>query len=152
VRISVKVDYAIRAAAELASLDTEAPINADRIAQAQGIPLKFLLNILSELQRAGIVQSFRGIHGGFRLARPARQVSLADVIRAVEGPLATVHERRPEDVEYHGASESLRDVWIALRASLREVLENVTVADLVANKLPRSVQRLARHPDAWTSR
>ena len=151
-RISVKTDYAIRAAAELASMGAEAPVTADRIARAQGIPVKFLLNILSELSRSRIVRGYRGANGGFALARPAEQITLADIIRAVEGPLANVHESRPEELTYSGASEPLRDVWIAVRASLRSVLESVTLADLVEGSLPASVIELAAEPDALTSR
>ena len=152
VRVSAKTDYALRAAAELAAANGDGLVKADLIAQAQGIPLKFLLNILNELKRARIVRSQRGAEGGYLLARPARDITVADVIRAVEGPLASVHESRPEEIEYLGPAESLRDVWIAVRANLRAVLEDVTLADLASGTLPRSVQALARNPDAWLPR
>jgi Rrf2 family protein len=151
VRISVKSDYAIRAAAELAALAADGPIKAQQVADAEEIPLKFLLNILGDLKRAGLVRASRGVHGGYQLGRPAAEISLADVIRAVEGPLANVHESRPEELSYGGPSESLRDVWIAVRASLRAVLENVTVADLAAGRLPAQVTALSGPADAWVS-
>jgi len=149
VRISAKADYAVRAMAELAAAEGHGPVKAEHISQSQGIPPKFLLNILNELKRAGIVRSQRGAEGGYQLARPASQITVADVIRAVEGPLASVHESRPEEIEYRGPAESLRDVWIAVRASLRAVLEKVTIADLASGSLPRSVNTLAKNPDAW---
>ena len=107
-------------------------MKAERLATAQEIPLKFLENILLELRRAEIVASQRGAEGGYRLAKPAADISLADVIRAVEGPIATVRGTRPEDVAYSGPAEPLRDVWIELRASMRGVLEETSLADLVA--------------------
>jgi len=153
-RISARADYAVRAAAELAAAAgvDRSPVKAEQIAQAQGIPLKFLLTILSELRHARIVQSHRGAEGGFRLARPPSEITLAEVIRAVEGPLANVHERRPEEVAYPGPAAPLRDVWIAVRANLRAVLEEVTVADLAAGTLPSNVRELASDPDAWAQR
>jgi Rrf2 family protein len=131
VRVSAKVDYALRALAELAAAPP-GPVTAERLATAQGIPLKFLENILLELRRAEIVSSPRGAEGGYRLAKPAAGISLAEVIRAVEGPIATVRGARPEDVEYAGAAAALREVWIELRASMRGVLEETSLADLVA--------------------
>jgi Rrf2 family protein len=151
VRISAKADYAVRAVAELAITDGQGPVHGDRIASAQHIPLKFLLNILTELRRARIVQSYRGAEGGYRLARPAGEITIAEVIRAVEGPLANVHESRPEELEYTGAAAGLREVWIAVRANLRAVLEAVTVADLATGNLPRVITELAGDPDAWVS-
>jgi Rrf2 family protein len=130
VRVSAKVDYALRALSELAAAPT-APVTAERLATAQEIPLKFLENILLELRRAEIVSSQRGADGGYRLAKPATEINLADVIRAVEGPIATVRGSRPEDVEYTGAATALRDVWIELRASMRGVLEETSLADVV---------------------
>ena len=129
-RVSAKVDYALRAVLELAA----APpgfVKAERLAAAQEIPLKFLENILLELRRAEIVASQRGAEGGYRLAKPAAEVSVADVIRAVEGPIATVRGARPEEVEYTGSAGPLRDVWIELRASMRGVLEETSLADVV---------------------
>src|ERR1700690_3039394 len=122
-RISAKVDYAVRAVVELAAATDEKPVKAERIATAQEIPLNFLENILGELRHAGIVRSHRGAEGGFRLARPATEGTVADVIRAVEGPLASVRGGPPEDAAYSGAAESLPRVWIAVRANLRRVVE-----------------------------
>ena len=130
-RVTAKVDYALRAAVELAA-SGEGPIKGERISIAQGIPLKFLENILLELRRAEIVASQRGADGGYRLAKPPAEVSLAEVIRAVEGPIATVRGARPEDTTYTGAATGLRDVWIELRTSMRGVLEETSLADLVA--------------------
>jgi Rrf2 family protein len=149
VRISAKADYAVRATAELTAAGGQKPLKAERIAQAQGIPLRFLLNILSELKLARIVQSHRGTEGGYSLARPPDKITLADVIRAVEGPLASVHESRPEEITYRGPAEPLQHVWIAVRANLRAVLESVTLADLAAGTLPESVKSLTADPGAW---
>jgi Rrf2 family protein len=130
-RVSAKVDYALRAVAELAAAPP-GHVTAERLASAQDIPPKFLENILLELRRAEIVASQRGADGGYRLAKPATEISLADVIRAVEGPIATVRGSRPEEVSYTGSAAGLRDVWIELRASMRGVLEETSLADLVA--------------------
>ena len=151
VRISAKADYAVRAMAELASAAGTGPMKGDQIAQAQGIPLKFLLNILSELKHARLVRSYRGAEGGYELARNPQDISLADIIRAVEGPLASVHEVRPEEIRYEGAAASLQDVWIAVRANLRAVLEVVSLSDLVGGALPEEVRALATNPEAWSS-
>jgi Rrf2 family protein len=151
-RISAKVDYAVRAGVELAAATDDKPIKAERIATAQDIPLNFLENILGELRHAGIVRSHRGAEGGFRLARPADQVTVADVIRAVEGPLASVRGGPPEEAVYAGASESLLRVWIAVRASLRSVAEHVTLADIAAGHLSPTVDKLADDPEAWVTR
>ena len=151
-RITAKADYAVRAAVELAAASDEKPVKAERIATAQGIPLNFLENILGEMRHAGIVRSHRGAEGGFRLARPPEEISVADVIRAVEGPLASVRGGPPEDVEYHGASESLLRVWLAVRARLRSVVEVVTIADVAAGHLPTEIDRLAEDPDVWVTR
>jgi Rrf2 family protein len=148
-RVSAKVDYAVRAGAELAAAGGEGPVKGERIAQAQEIPLKFLENILLDLKHAGLVQSQRGAEGGYRLARPPEEIALADIIRAVEGPIANVRGMRPEQVEYGGAAAPLRDAWIAVRANLRAVLENVTLADLAAGKLPDEVAQIAADPEAW---
>jgi Rrf2 family protein len=152
VRISAKADYAVRAAIVLAAESSRGPLKAEAIAQSQEIPLKFLLNILSDLKRSRIVSSQRGTHGGFQLARPASDISVADVIRAVEGPLASVHEILPEDVRYPPPSESLQQVWIAVRASLRSVLEAVTIADLTSGSLPAHIVALNSNPEAWAVR
>jgi Rrf2 family protein len=147
--VSARSDYAIRAAAELAAAGDA--MKGDRIAEAQSIPLKFLENVLLELKHAGIVSSRRGATGGYLLARPANEISLADVIRAVDGPMANVRGQRPEEVEYAGPAASLREVWIAVRASLREVLEATSLADLVAGHLPPRVAELTADPEAWVS-
>jgi Rrf2 family protein len=148
-RVSAKVDYALRAGAELAAAANGGPQKGDNIARAQNIPLKFLENILLDLKHAGLVQSQRGAEGGYWLARAPEEISLADVIRAVEGPIANVRGERPEQVEYGGAAEPLRQVWIAVRGNLRAVLETVTLADIAADRLPESVSRIASDPDAW---
>jgi Rrf2 family protein len=151
VRISAKADYAVRAALELAAAENP-PVKAERVAAAQGIPLKFLENILVDLRQGGIVTSQRGPEGGYRLDRPADEITLADVIREVDGPLASIHGDRPEKTEYRGAAEELQTVWVALRASMRSVLEGVTLADLVERRVPSEVLRLAHEPDAWMRR
>ena len=151
-RISAKADYAVRAAIFLAASSKSGPLKAESIAVSQEIPLKFLLNILSDLKRGRIVTSHRGSQGGFQLARSASEITVADVIRAVEGPLASVHEILPENVSYPPPSESLQQVWIAVRASLRSVLEAVTIADLASGSLPKSVVALNSSPEAWTVR
>ncbi|HEV3227141.1 MAG TPA: Rrf2 family transcriptional regulator [Acidimicrobiales bacterium] len=151
-RISAKVDYAVRATIELASADRLAPLKGERIASEQDIPMKFLENILSELRRAGLVGSRRGAEGGYWLARPSSSITIADIIRAVEGPLANVQGVRPEALEFEGRAQPLQRMWICVRASLRGVLEHVTIADLVAGVLPRKVDRLADDPDAWNPR
>src|SRR5690349_18738542 len=135
VRVSAKADYAIRAAVELAAAG-DGPVKGERIASAKQIPTNFLENILVDLRNAGIVGSRRGADGGYWLAQPAEQVSLADVIRAVDGPLANVRGVRSEQLSYQGSAAGLRDVWIAVRASLRGVLEQVTLADVARGELP----------------
>jgi len=127
-------------------------VKGDALSAAQSIPLKFLENILIELRHAGIVRSQRGPDGGYWLAKPAEEIAVADVIRAVEGPLASVRGESPEDLDYEGAAERLQTVWIALRSNLRAVLETVTLADIVGNKLPKDVERLTKAPEAWLRR
>ena len=151
-RISAKADYAVRAAVELAAADSDKPVKAERLATAQGIPLNFLENILGELRHAGIVRSHRGAEGGFRLARPAAELTVADVIRAVEGPLASVRGGPPEEASYNGAASALPRVWIAVRTNLRRVLEQVTIADIAAGQIPADVDRLTEDPGAWITR
>jgi Rrf2 family protein len=148
VRVSAKADYAIRAMIELA-VAGDGPVKAERIAQAQSIPIKFLENIMADLRQGGLVRSQRGADGGYWLARSAEEISLADVIRAVEGPLANVRGRRSEEVEYEGSAAPLREVWIAVRASLRAVLESVTLADIARGELPDAVGDLTADADAW---
>jgi len=150
-RISAKVDYAVRASLELAAAGGD-PIKGEAIADAQDIPLKFLENILLELRHAGLVRSQRGAEGGYWLARPGAEISVADVIRAVEGPIANVQSAPPESVHYRGKAEHLVEVWIAVRANLRAVLEHTTIADVTSGKLPKTVKRLAASPDAWEHR
>jgi Rrf2 family protein len=147
-RVSAKADYAVRAAAELAAAE-EGPIKGERLAEAQDIPLQFLEHILLELKHHGIVRARRGAKGGYWLARPADEVTIADVVRAVEGPIADVQSTPPEAIQYRGNSVHLREVWVAVRASLRSVLEEVTLADLVAGELPSVVEELIASPDAW---
>ena len=147
-RVSAKADYAIRATVELAAAGA-GPVKGDRLAQAQEIPPNFLENILVDLRNAGLVASKRGAEGGYWLARPADEITLADVIRAVDGPLANVRGVRSELVTYQGSAERLQEVWVAVRASLRAVLEHVTVADLARGELPPSVAALSADPDAW---
>ena len=147
-RVSAKVDYGLRAMIELAAAG-DGPVKGERIAQAQEIPLKFLENILGDLRHAGIVRSQRGVEGGYWLAKPADEITVAEVVRAVEGPIANVRGVGPEQVEYAGSAAPLRDVWIAVRANLRAVLENVTIADLASGDLPAIIEELAANPDAW---
>jgi Rrf2 family protein len=148
VRISAKEDYAVRAALQLALAD-DVPLKREQIAQAQAIPTAFLQNILIELRHAEIVEAQRGRDGGFRLARPADEISVADVVRAVSGPLATIRGVRPPAVEYNPSAEPLRGVWVALRTNIRAILEHVTLADLAADKLPASVRKITSDPAAW---
>ena len=147
-RVSAKVDYALRSVIELAATG-DSPVKGERIAQAQEIPLKFLENILGDLRHAGIVRSQRGVDGGYWLGKSPDEITVAEVVRAVEGPIANVRGVGPETVEYVGSAERLRDVWIAVRANLRAVLEHVTIADLATGELPAAVEELAANPDAW---
>jgi Rrf2 family protein len=148
VRLTARGDYAVRAAVELAAAGG-ATRKAAELAEAQEIPPRFLENILLELRRARLVQSRRGAEGGFRLARPPDEITIADVLRAVEGPLANVQGVPPEDVAYGGSTEPLRAVWVAVRASLRAVLERVTLADVVDGTLPAEISALVADPAAW---
>ena len=149
-RVSAKTDYALRAAVELAAAwDGRQPVKGERLATSQSIPLRFLENILLQLRHAGIVESRRGADGGYKLARAPEEITLADVIRAIDGPLAGVSGQRPETLDFKGTSEPLREVWIAVRASLRGVLEQVTLADVAAGELPDNVRALTSEPDAW---
>jgi Rrf2 family protein len=150
-RVTAKADYAVRAGAELAAAE-DGPVKGERLAEAQDIPLQFLEHILLELKHAGIVRARRGAKGGYWLARPADEVTIADIVRAVEGPIAHVQSAPPESIEYRGNAEHLQEVWIAVRASLRTVLEHVTLADLVSGDLPSAVSELAASPDAWVAR
>ena len=149
-RITARVDYAIRAALELAAAAPDA-LTSERIATAQGIPSRFLQAILRDLQHARLVSSQRGREGGYRLALPASEISLARVMRVEQGFLADVHGQRPEDVDYPGPAHALGIVWVAARASYRRVLEEVTLADVVAGNLPAHVSELVQLEDAWRS-
>jgi Rrf2 family protein len=149
-RLSARADYALRAAIELAAAGN-GHVTAERLARAQHIPGKFLEAILTQLRRAGLVRSQRGPDGGFWLARPAEDISLADIIRAIDGPLVDVRGERPEKVGYSGAAEPLQTVWIALRANERAILDEVTLAHMVSRELPLRVRELAEDPRAWAS-
>jgi len=150
VRISAKADYALRACVQLAAADGGAAQKGAVLAAAQRIPLGFLENILGELRSAGIVTARRGSDGGYRLARPAGEVTLADVVRAVDGPLAAVRGIRPTAADFPGAAQPLREVWVAVRSALRRVLDHVTVADVAAGRLPAVVHELLAEPGAWS--
>jgi Rrf2 family protein len=150
--VTAKADYAVRAVVELAGSSQGSPRKVDEVAKAQGIPVSFLENILTQLRSAGIVRSQRGPEGGYWLAKPPEEINLAHVIRAVEGPLVGVRGQRPEEIEYVGSAESLQQVWIALRANLRKVLEHVTVEQVAAGKLPKDVLALTREEEAWQTR
>jgi Rrf2 family protein len=152
VRISARADYAVRAAIELAAAPPGTPVKAEVIARSQDIPRDFLENILRDLRRRGLIRSLRGAEGGSMLARPASDIRVAEVLRAVEGPLAAVRGVRPESLEYAGPAESLVDVWIALRASLRSVLDAVTLADIAAGTLPDVVRAAVADPANWEPR
>jgi Rrf2 family protein len=150
VRITARVDYAVRAALELAAVAPDA-LTCDRIATAQGIPSRFLQAILRDLQRARLVTSQRGRDGGYRLALPASEISIARVMRVEQGFLAEVHGQRPEDVDYPGSAAALKSVWVGAREAYRRVLDEVTLADVVAGKLPDNVTELVAMEAAWHS-
>jgi Rrf2 family protein len=150
-RISAKADYAVRAAVEMAAAGDQ-PVKGEKLAEAQDIPLQFLEHILLELKHARLVRARRGARGGYWLARPPEEITLANVIRAVEGPLANIQDMAPEATEYAGNAEKLSDVWIAVRASLRRVLERVTIADLRDGTIPAEVMELTRDEGAWVTR
>lgn len=142
-RVSARVDYAVRAMVQLAADGSSEPVKAEHLATAQHIPPKFLLEILRQLKQHKLLVSRRGPEGGYALARPAAQIAIADVIRAVEGPLATVRDTSPANLEYEGPAAALRTVWIGVRGSLRHVLEEVSLADVLAGRLPRHVEESA---------
>jgi Rrf2 family protein len=146
VRITAKVDYAVRAMCELAG-HGGGPVRGELIAAGQSIPQSFLENILHELKRAGLVATQRGVDGGYRLAKPAAEITVADIIRAVEGPLADVRGTRPESLAFEGSAAALRDVWLAVRANLRAVLERVTVADIATGELPPFIAEILADPE-----
>lgn len=152
-RVSAKVDYALRAAVELAAhQDDDRLTTSEEISDRQGIPHAFLTNILQSLRQSGIVTSKRGPVGGHKLSRPAEEIVVADVIRAIDGPLAGVSGLHPEELEFSGTAKPLQDVWIAVRANLREILEHVTLADIANDDLPSIVGKRAANEDAWVSR
>jgi len=153
--VSAKVDYALRALLELAATaeqDKAKLTKAEALAQAQSIPTKFLEGILATLRNAGFLVSQRGADGGYRLAMDPREIHVAEVMRALDGPIAAVRGERPEDLDYSGTAEHLRDVWVATRAALRSVLEVVTLADIQHGKLPKVVNKLLEAPGAWERR
>ncbi|MFE1559898.1 RrF2 family transcriptional regulator [Streptomyces sp. NPDC058734] len=150
-RISARADYAVRAALQLAASQDDGPLKAEAIADAQDIPHKFLEGILNDMRRGGLVLSQRGGNGGYRLARPARSISIADVIRVVDGPLVSVRGVRPPDLSYTGPAQSLLPLWIALRANVREILDGVSLADVASSDLPAPVSALTQAPGAWTN-
>ena len=152
VRITAKADYAVRAALELAAAPDGEPVKGEQLAKAQDIPLQFLEHILLELKHARLVQARRGARGGYWLARPPEEITVADVIRAVEGPLANIHEAAPEDLHYEGAAERLRDVWVAVRHNLRAVLEDVNLAELAEGRLPWRIDAMLNNPETWHKR
>ena len=152
-RISAKADYAVRAALELAAAhEAGEPVKGERLAEAQGIPLQFLEHILLELKHARLIQARRGARGGYWLARDPNEITIADVIRAVEGPLANIHENAPEELHYGGPAERLRDVWVAVRAALRSVLESATLAEVARGDLPWRIEGVLNDPEAWLKR
>jgi Rrf2 family protein len=151
-QVSARVDYGVRALAELASRSDDTLMTSEELAEVQGLPVKFLESILTQLRRAGLVVSKRGADGGFRLGRPAAQIAVADVFRALDGPIAAVRGQAPEDLSYDGPAEHLRDVWVGTRAALRSVLEEVTLAHLVSGELPPHVRALLEQPGAWERR
>jgi Rrf2 family protein len=152
VRITAKADYAVRATLELAAHADGEPVKGEKLAEAQQIPLQFLEHILLDLKHHELVKAKRGVHGGYWLARPPEEITLADVIRAVEGPLANIHDVSPEQTEYRGSAESLRDVWVAVRANLRAVLETLSLADVCKGKLSPEIVALLDDPGAWETR
>ena len=151
-RISAKADYAVRAMIELTGAAEEAPVKGELVAQSQEIPVRFLENILAELRHAGLVHSRRGTDGGYWLAKPADEIALADIIRAVDGPLATVRGEPADELEYGSDLDALQQVWIALRANIREILETVTLAEVAGGDLPEQVRSIASQPDVWQTR
>jgi Rrf2 family protein len=151
VKVTAKAEYAVRAMLELTTTE-DGLLKGERIARSQGIPLKFLENILVDLRHADLVHAQRGAEGGYRLAREPEAITLGEVIRAVEGPLASVRGEPPERMAYEGSSENLRKVWVAVRASLRSVLDDLTLADVVADRMPEHIRRLTEAPDAWLRR
>jgi Rrf2 family protein len=152
VRVSAKADYAVRAMIELVDGAEDKPVKGELVSSSQDIPLRFLENILSELRHAGLVQSRRGTDGGYWLAKPADSITIADIVRAADGPLATVRGEPADELDYAEDAKPLQEVWIALRANIREILETVSLADVVAGQLPDPVRNIASQPDVWETR
>jgi Rrf2 family protein len=151
VEISAKSDYAVRALLELAAKAPEL-VKIDVIVGDQQLPKKFVEAILGDLRRAGIVRSMRGADGGYALARPASEISIGAVIRAVDGPLAEVRGLRPDEMNYIGLAEHLPGLWVAVRASLRRVLDETSLQQLLSGKMPAHVRRMIEDPNAWARR
>ena len=151
-RLSAKTDYALRACAELGAGSSDRPASAEQVSVRQDIPLRFLKTILPELAKAGIVESRRGRSGGWVLARPAGEISIADVIRAIDGPLATVAGIQPQELSYRGSARPYKEMWVGVRWNLRRVLETVTLADIASGDLPELVTQASGSPDAWEAR
>lgn len=150
-QISARGDYAVRAALSLAAAHPEL-MSAQAIAAEQNMPRKFLEAVLADLRRAGIVRAQRGAEGGYTLAQPPKVVTVGQILRAVDGPLAGVRGLRPEETRYEGAAANLPDLWVAVRAAVREVVDEVSLAELVGGKLPSHVRKLTARPDAWQPR
>ena len=148
-RVTAKSDYALRALIEIARQDGSAPVSAEELGRLQDIPHGFLQAILADLRRSGIVIAQRGQSGGWRLNKDAAEISVADVIRAVDGPLVSVYGLRPESVEYNDAAAVLQHVWIAGRVALRDVFEQVSIQQLADGKLPKAVTSRTADEDAW---
>ena len=147
VRVSAKADYAVRAAVELAAGYDSGPIKGDQIAEAQDIPLRFLENILGDLRHHGLVESRRGAEGGYWLSRPPEDITIGEVMRAAEGPLASVRGERPDELDYQGSAAPLREVWVALRNNVWGIVDNVSLADVIADNIPTGVKELGKKPD-----
>ncbi|HWH00111.1 MAG TPA: Rrf2 family transcriptional regulator [Pilimelia sp.] len=150
-QVSARGDYAVRAALSLAAA-YPALLSAQSIAQQQGMPHKFLEAVLADLRRAGLVRAQRGAEGGYTLTQPPTEVTVGAVLRAVDGPLAGVRGLRPEETAYEGAAENLPSLWVAVRAAVRDVVDEVTLAELVTGRMPARVRKLTSRPDAWQSR
>lgn len=151
-RVSASLDYALRAMVELAAVPLGTPVKSDEIGTRQGIPSRFLAHLLAELRRAELVGSGRGYAGGYWLAVPAADITVADIARVIDGPLADVHGLSPELFGPPGVAAPTKELWIAVRAALRSVMEQVTIADLASGTLPASVAALLDDPDAWIRR
>lgn len=150
-QVSARGDYAVRAVVALAAAHP-ATVSAQTLAETQHLPHKFLEAVLGDLRRSGLVRSVRGADGGYRLAKEPADIAVGAVLRAVDGPLAGVRGQRPEDITYEGAATHLPELWIAVRTAVRNVLDEVSVAQVAGGRLPARVRRLVEAPDAWTPR